>query len=214
MPAPSTLAVFALAAFGLIVIPGPAVLYIVARGVHQGRLAGLVSALGVEAGAMVHVLAATVGLSALLVSSATAFTAVELAGAAYLVYLGVRTLLTREVATGAPAAAPRSLPRLFGQGFVVNVLNPKVALFFFAFLPQFVDPSRGAVAAQTLVLGGLFVAVAICCAGAYALLAGSVGGWLRQNRRALRAQRWFRGGVYLVLGVTTAVTGNGAGKEC
>lgn len=208
MPTPSTVAVFVLAAFGLIVIPGPAVLYIVARGIHQGRLAALVSALGVEVGALVHVVAAALGLSALLLSSAVAFSVVKWAGAAYLVYLGIRTLLAPETTTQTTAVAPKSLPRIFVQGFLVNLLNPKVALFFFAFLPQFVDPTRGTVAAQTLVLGGLFVAMAACSDSVYALLAGSLGGWLRGNLRFLRAQRWFTGTVYLALGATTALTGS------
>lgn len=208
MPTPSTVAVFVLAAFGLIVIPGPAVLYIVARGIHQGRLAALVSALGVEVGALVHVVAAALGLSALLLSSAVAFSVVKWAGAAYLVYLGIRTLLAPETTTQTTAVAPKSLPRIFVQGFLVNLLNPKVALFFFAFLPQFVDPTRGTVAAQTLVLGGLFVAMAACSDSVYALLAGSLGGWRRGNLRFLRAQRWFTGTVYLALGATTALTGS------
>jgi threonine/homoserine/homoserine lactone efflux protein len=206
MPTLSTVAVFVLAAFGLIVIPGPAVLYIVAWGIHQGRLAALVSALGVELGALVHVVAAALGLSALLLSSAVAFSVVKWAGAAYLVYLGIRTLLTRETTTRTTAMVPKTLPRIFVQGFLVNLLNPKVALFFFAFLPQFVDPTRGTVAGQTLLLGGLFVAVAVCSDGVYALLAGSLGGWLRGNLRFLRAQRWVTGTVYLALGATTALT--------
>ena len=135
MPEPSTLAVFVVAAVALLVTPGPAVLYIVARSVEQGRWAGLVSALGVHVGTLVHVAAAALGLSALLVSSALAFDIVKYLGAIYLVYLGIRRLLASDARAEAGAAAPRSLRRLFAQGIVVNVLNPKTALFFLAFLP-------------------------------------------------------------------------------
>jgi len=143
MPEPSTLAVFVLAAVALLVTPGPAVLYIVARSVEQGRWAGLVSALGVHVGTLVHVAAAALGLSALLVSSALAFDIVKYLGALYLMYLGIRRLLTSDAAAAASAAAPRSLRRLFAQGIVVNILNPKTALFFLAFLPQFTTRGAG-----------------------------------------------------------------------
>ena len=209
MPTPSTLALFSLAALALLVVPGPAVLYIVARGINQGRRAALVSALGVQVGGLFHVVAATVGLSALLLSSAVAFTLVKYAGAAYLVYLGVRTLLARrtiQAVVDAPPAAV-SLGRVFAQGVVVNLLNPKTVLFFLAFLPQFVDPERGAVAGQTLLLGALFLTIATCSDGLYALLAGSAGGWLKRNAGFLRAERYVAGGIYLALGLTTALVG-------
>jgi threonine/homoserine/homoserine lactone efflux protein len=207
MPDASTLAVFVVAALALLVVPGPAVLYIVARGIDQGRRAGLVSALGVQVGSLVHVAAATLGLSALLVSSAVAFSLVKYAGAAYLIVLGVRTLARREASrpVAAPAPAPAPLARVFAQGVLVNVLNPKTALFFFAFLPQFVDPARGAVAGQTLLFGCLLVALGVVSDGLYAVLAGSVGGWLKGNARFLRRQRYVVGGVYIGLGVTTAL---------
>ena len=209
MPEGSTLAVFVVAALALLVVPGPAVLYIVARGIDQGRAAGVVSALGVEAGSLVHVAAAALGLSAVLASSATAFAAVKYLGAAYLVYLGVRTLLTRGAAEAAVVRAPRSLGRIFAQGVVVQVLNPKVALFFLAFIPQFVDPGRGSVAGQTLLFGGILVGLGVVTDGAYALAAGAAGGWLKGNAGFARAQRWVAGSVYLGLGVTTAVAGSG-----
>ncbi|HEY7029763.1 MAG TPA: LysE family translocator [Thermomicrobiales bacterium] len=208
MPDASTVAVFMLAAGLLLIVPGPAVLYIVARGIDQGRRAALASMLGIEIASLFHITAATLGLSALLVSSATAFNVVRYAGAAYLIFLGVRTLLSRGDVRRSTGTAPASLRRVFAQGVVVNLLNPKTALFFFAFLPQFVDPARGSVAGQTLFLGGLFVALAVCSDGSYALLSGSLGGWLKGHLGFLRAQRYFAGSVYLALGVATALTGS------
>ncbi|PJF48773.1 MAG: LysE family translocator [Chloroflexi bacterium] len=205
---PVQIQLFVLASLALLVAPGPAVLYIVARSVSQGRLAGMVSAAGVQVGALVHIVAAALGLSAVLLSSALAFNAVKYLGAAYLIYLGARQWRTREPATGAPATPRESLQRVFAQGVVVNALNPKTALFFFAFLPQFVDPAQGDVAAQVLLLGLLFVALAMVNDGAYALLAGSLGNWLRGNRRFWRGQRIFAGAVCVGLGVMTALSGS------
>jgi threonine/homoserine/homoserine lactone efflux protein len=199
------LPVFLLAALILLLTPGPAVLYIVARSVDQGRLAGLVSVLSIEAGNFVHVLAATVGLSALLVSSALAFSIVKYLGAGYLIFLGVRRLLSREADRPAVAVQHQSLGRIFRQGVLVAVLNPKTALFFFAFLPQFVDRARGAVSLQLLTLGSLFVLLAICTDGMYALLAGSLGQWLKGSRAFLRAERYVVGTVYIGLGLTAAL---------
>src|SRR5215217_3065628 len=158
MPDPTTFGLFVVAALALLLVPGPAVLYVVARSVDQGRPAGLASVLGVGIGSLVHIAFAAVGLSALLASSAAAFGVVKWLGAAYLIWLGLQRLLTR--GEDAPAAvAPDHLSRIFLQGVVVNVLNPKTALFFLAFLPQFVDPSRGSVAAQVAVLGCVFVVI-------------------------------------------------------
>ena len=210
MPDPTTLALFSAAALALIVVPGPAVLYIVAQGIGGGRLVGIVSALGIAAGGLVHVLAAAIGLSSLVVSSATAFTVVKWAGAAYLVALGLRRLLARDghVRGTVPRAAQRSLRRVFWQGAVVNVLNPKTALFFLAFLPQFVDVDAGAVGVQIVVLGLVFVALALGCDSLWGLAAGAAAGRLRGSRRALRAQRYAAGGVLVGLGVATAVSGS------
>jgi threonine/homoserine/homoserine lactone efflux protein len=200
------LAVFSVAALILLVIPGPAVLYIVAQSVSRGRLAGLVSMLGVQTGGLVHVAAATAGLSALLVRSSVAFSAVKYAGAAYLVLLGVRRLLGRvEDTTALPRE--RDLRRLYVQGIVVNILNPKTALFFFAFLPQFVDVSRGHVAFQIATLGLVFILLACLSDGLYALASGSAAGWLRHRRGALQAQRYASGSVLVGLGLATALSG-------
>ena len=200
VPDPHALALFAAAALALLLVPGPAVLYIVAQSAEHGRLAGVVSVAGVHLGTFVHVAAATVGLSALIVSSAVAFSVVKYAGAAYLVYLGIRRLLTREPADLLPAR-DEPLSRLFVQGAVVNVLNPKTALFFLAFLPQFVDPDR-TVWTQVLALGVTFVLLGFLSDGMYALAAGSLAGWLRARRRFLR---YASGSFFVGLGVTSAL---------
>src|SRR5215207_8758201 len=210
MTDPSTLALFMLASLALAVVPGPAVLYIVAQSVDQGRLAGLVSALGIGTGGLVHVAAATVGLSSLLASSATAFTIVKYAGAAYLILFGIRRLLTREEVGEEAHQPPRANRQIFRDGVVVNVLNPKTALFFLAFLPQFVDPARGAAWTQIVVLGSTFVAIGLCTDSSYALLGGTAGDWLRRRSQGAsfqRMRRYVPGGVYITLGAATAVSG-------
>lgn len=194
---------FAAAALALIVVPGPNVIFIIARSVEQGRMAGLMSALGVNSGMLVHAFAAAFGLSAVIVASSTAFTIVKYAGAVYLIYMGIRTLRTRAT----PDTTPRnqhSLRRLFAQGFIVNVLNPKVALFFFAFLPQFVDPARGAPVTQVLILSAIFAGIAVISDAAYALTAGTLGTWLKHSRTYQVVQRYVAGGVYILLGVSAA----------
>ena len=209
MPDGSQLTLFFVAAIALLLTPGPAVLYIVTRSIEQGRRAGLVSALGIQVGGLVHVGAAAVGLSALLVSSALAFNVVKDLGAAYLVFLGLRLLLARREEGVPRVLEPLGSARLFRQGVLVNVLNPKTALFFLAFLPQFVDPARGSVTRQVLRLGCSFVPLAMISDGAYALLAGSLGHWLRGHARFLRLQRYVSGGVLVSLGVATALSGSG-----
>lgn len=204
---PSSLALFAAAAFALAVVPGPAVLYIVARSVDQGRLAGFVSALGIATGSLVHVTAATIGLSSLLASSATAFTIVKYAGALYLIVLGIRRLMTREVLEEAVVRGERSRWSLFANGVVVNVLNPKTALFFLAFLPQFVDPSAGPVAPQMLVLGTMLVCIGVLSDGSYALLAAGAGSKLRSAVATRRKLERVSGGVFVGLGVVAALAG-------
>lgn len=208
----SRLPLFLIAAGILVVIPGPAVLYIVARSVDRGRLAGIVSALGVTAGSMVHIAAAALGLSALLASSAVAFGTVKYLGAAYLVFLGVRRLMQRDEAAPPVPAGPRKLSRLFYEGMLVNLLNPKTALFFLAFLPQFVNPALGSVSVQIVLLGGIFAGVAVISDSAYALLTGTMGNWIQGQTRFLSVQRWFSGGVYIALGLATALAGPGRNK--
>lgn len=207
MPEISTLAVFVAAAVVLIVTPGPAVLYVVARSIDQGRLAGIVSTLGIGVGSLCHVAAAALGVSALLVSSALAFNLVKYLGAAYLIYLGVRKLMVREEINRPEVSEPTALSRVFYQGAIVNILNPKTALFFFAFLPQFVDMTHGRMAVQIFFLGTLFTLIGIVSDGLWALLAGTLGRWLKGNLRFLLAQRYFAGTVFIVLGITTAMSG-------
>jgi len=207
MPDWSTVVLFAAAAWILVFTPGPNTLYIIARSVQQGRRAGIVSSLGVEVGTLIHVGAAAFGISALLMSSAVAFSMVKYAGAAYLIYLGIKTLLTREKPAAAEAVEEKSLSRAFSQAVVVNVLNPKSAIFFFAFLPQFVDAERGAAATQILFFGAIVVVLGFTSGSLYSLLAGSIGNVLRGNLKFLRAQRYFAGSVYLGLGAATALTG-------
>ena len=207
MPDWSTLMLFAAAASILVFTPGPNTLYIIARSIQQGRTAGIVSSLGVETGTLIHVAAAAFGISALLVSSALAFNIVKYAGAAYLIYLGIKTLLTREKVAAEEKVEEKSLRRTFSQAVVVNVLNPKSAMFFFAFLPQFIDAERGAATTQILFFGAIVVMLGFTSGSLYSLLAGSIGNVLRGNLKFLRAQRYFAGSVYIGLGAATALTG-------
>jgi threonine/homoserine/homoserine lactone efflux protein len=206
LPDSSHLALFLTTTLVLLVIPGPAVLYIVAQSVEHGRRAGLTAVGGIHVGSLVHVFAATVGLSALLVSSAVAFSAVKVVGAIYLIFLGVQRLLGRDSGNGVSAGNERNLGKIFRQGIVVNVLNPKTALFFFAFLPQFVDPSRSA-APQIAVLGLLWVLVGLCSDGLYAVLSGTVGAAVRGRPGFARVQRWVTAFVLIGLGIAAALTG-------
>lgn len=207
MPDLSTLLVFMSAALVLLITPGPAVLYIVARSIDQGRAAGIVSVLGIGFGTTFHVFAAALGISALVVSSALAFSIVKYLGAAYLIYLGIRKFLEHDTLTSVDSVERTKLSRIFYQGAIVNILNPKTALFCLALLPQFVDPAKGHVTGQILTLGMILVVMGICSDGCYALAAGTIRGWLKSSLTILRAQRYFAGSVYILLGVVTAVSG-------
>jgi threonine/homoserine/homoserine lactone efflux protein len=214
-PSHSQLLFFITTAAVLLAIPGPAVLYIVSRSIGQGRNAGFVSALGIGVGTLVHTAAAAIGLSALLMSSAAAFSIVKYLGAAYLVFLGIQRLRNHEsiAAASQNADAPgASLSRVFAQGIVVNILNPKTALFFFAFLPQFIDPARGHVATQILSLGILFACMGTTSDSIWALFSSSVAGWLRTNPRWTRNERYVSGGILISLGLATAFAGHSAKK--
>ncbi|MFG1942134.1 LysE family translocator [Nonomuraea sp. NPDC048826] len=209
MPELSTLVLFSAATLAIMLVPGPAVLFIVTRSVAQGRAAGLVSVLGVHAGSAVHVVAAALGLSALLAASATAFTIVKWAGVAYLVWLGLRKLLTREAAGDDPVELPeQSKRRMFWEGLVVNVLNPKTAIFFLAFLPPFTDPAAGPVAPQILVLGLVWMAIGMVSDGGYAVLSSVLATRVRQSVRARRRIDIGSGLVYL--GLAAWLTGEKA----
>jgi len=214
MPDAATFGVFIAASLALTVVPGPAVFYIITRSMDQGRPAGLASVLGVGVGGLVHAAFAAVGLSVILASSATAFSVVKWLGVGYLVWLGLQRLFARDDEYTPTAAGPARLSRIFSQGVVVNVLNPNTALFFFAFLPQFVDPSQGVAWAQILALGVTFVALALFTDGLYALLASTLGDWLRRKSagvRFRRGRRYVSGGVYLALGAASAASGSGKG---
>jgi threonine/homoserine/homoserine lactone efflux protein len=204
MPDPSRLALFIGAALLLLVVPGPSVLYIVTQSVSHGRRAGIASVAGITTGTLVHIAAATVGLSALLASSAVAFDVVKYLGAAYLIVIGVRRLAGLERAQEERARGTRDLGRLYRQGIVVNTLNPKTALFFLAFLPQFVDPSRGVAWVQVLLLGLLFATLGFLSDGTWALVAGTLGDRLRRSRRFPAVQRYVSGSVLVGLGAVAA----------
>jgi threonine/homoserine/homoserine lactone efflux protein len=206
LPEWSSLGLFMIAALVLLLTPGPAVLYIVARSIDQGRRAGLVSVLGVHVGTLAHIFAAAAGLSALLAASATAFGVVKYLGAAYLIYIGVRRLLDRRVAGALGPGRPKPLRRAFLDGVIVNVLNPKTALFFLAFLPQFVTVSHGHVGAQIVGLGVVFVLLGAVTDSLYALTAGSAAQWLRGRPRFLASERWISGSLYIGLGVVAALS--------
>ena len=201
MPSPVTLLLFAISALALLLVPGPAVLYITTRSASQGRRAGLVSVLGIHAATLVHVVAAVAGLSTVLATSAIAFSAVKYAGAAYLITLGVLALARGRRRAEAGPVAPRSMRRLFVDGFLVNLFNPKTALFFLAFLPQFVRPDGAPVWAQTLVLGLLFVGLGAISDSAYALASARVGRWLRMRPKSGTRGPLAEGGVLVGLGV-------------
>src|SRR5210317_1965616 len=181
-------------------IPGPAVVFVVNRSVSDGRSVALASVAGLELGNLVHALAATAGLSAIIATSATAFNVVKWAGAIYLIGVGVVTLVRRpdRLAMG---DSRLSHGRAFGQGVVVNVLNPKVALFFLSYLPQFVDPSRGPVAVQTSVLGMIFIVNGTLVLILLSLMFGQLGSWLADRPGFWKAQRWMTGGMLAALGI-------------
>jgi threonine/homoserine/homoserine lactone efflux protein len=211
MPDASTFALFVAAALVLLLVPGPAVIYVVARSVEGGRLMGLVSVLGVELGTLLHVVFAAAGLSAIVVSSAAAFSVVKWLGAAYLIWLGLRNILGRDSGDEeVPSSDEGNHSRVFAQSVLVQVLNPKVALFFLAFLPQFVDPSRGVAWTQIVVLGATLAILGLFTDGLYALLGGTAGDWIRKQSVGAglrRAGRFVTGGVYMALGAVAAVSG-------
>jgi threonine/homoserine/homoserine lactone efflux protein len=208
-PGATNLGLFVSAALVLLLIPGPAVLYIVGRSMEQGRLAGFVSDLGIHTATLVNVAAASLGLSAIIASSALAFDVVKYAGAAYLIWLGTKKIFGRPAEGDIPTTFERrAYGRLFRDGFIVNLLNPKTAIFFLAFLPQFVEASRGHIAMQIAFLGLLFTALGLVTDGCYALAAGTAGNWLRRSRGFLKVERYVSGVLFIGLGLTAAFAGN------
>jgi len=205
----SKLILFISAVFMFLIIPGPAVVYIVTQSVAQGRLAGLISALGMAVGGVGHVIAASLGISALLMSSLVAFNVVKYLGAAYLIYLGVCKLYTQEESQELEFSNNKKQSRIFYQAILVNLLNPKTAIFFLAFLPQFISTSNGSVSKQILFLGAIIILMGLINDSLYAFLAGSMGEWLRSSSKVKRIKRYFSGGVYIILGVVAAVSSSG-----
>lgn len=202
----SHLAVFVTGTAVIVAVPGPNILYLIARSIHQGRSAGVASVLGIEAATVVHICAATLGLTSVLLSSALAFSTIKYLGAAYLLYLGLRKVLAGKESKPKDLETERELKHVFGQGFLVNLLNPKTALFFLAFLPQFVDARKGSVPVQILSFGLLLVFVATTIELAYVLLASRLRGWLKGDVRSARRRRYLAGGTYIALGLATALT--------
>jgi threonine/homoserine/homoserine lactone efflux protein len=207
MPNANTVLVVALASLVLVVVPGPAVIYILTRSVSQGRTAGLVSAVGGNLGSAFHVLAAVAGLSLILANSAYAYTVVKWLGVAYLAWIGYRTLTAEDIGFAEPATQPQSLRRIFIQGVVLNVLNPKVAIFFLAFLPQFVDSTSPNPAFQTFVLGMTLVIIGLLSDSIYAIIGGGLGDLFRRRPGVARATRLTAGFTYVALAGIAAVAG-------
>lgn len=210
VPPAEVLLLFTAASVALAVVPGPNVLFVLAQGIRGGRRAAAVSVFGVHAATLCFVASAAFGLTAVLASSAVAFAAVRYAGAAYLVVLGVRALLDRRGVDPAAPAVRAGAGRTFRQAFAVGIANPKVAVFFLAFLPQFVTPSAGSATTQVLVLGLVFLAVALVLDLGWAMLAGLLAGWLRRHPAVLQRQRFVTGPMYLGLGAYAAVAGGKA----
>lgn len=209
MPTTDSLLLFTLAALALILVPGPGMLLLLARGLAFGRRAAVFSSLGLETGTGVYVAATATGLSALLASSALAFSFVRYLGAGYLMVLGVRTLLGRTRRTLEPTSAQPGPSELlsgpaYRQALLVGITNPKIALFFVAFFPQFIDPQRGAAAGQVLVLGAVFVTLALAVDLLVATAAGSVGRRLARRPSFARRGRYVTGSIYLALGAAAA----------
>jgi threonine/homoserine/homoserine lactone efflux protein len=210
MPDANTIMIVAFASLVLVVVPGPAVIYILTRSVSQGRAAGLASAVGVNLGSTFHVLAAVTGLSLLLASSTYAYTVVRWLGVGYLAWIGYRTLTAPDAEFQEPDAEPQSLKRIFVQGIVVNVLNPKVAIFFLAFLPQFVDQTSSNPTLQIFVLGMTLVLIGLLSDSVYALIGGGIGDLFRRRPGAARATRLTAGFTYFALAGIAAATGSRA----
>lgn len=204
MPNLPQLHLFLSASFVILLMPGPATLYIAIQSIKQGHTAGIAAMLGIELGTVFHVIAAGFGISALLSSSITIFNFLKFLGAAYLIFLGVCKLLPLKEMQDERIDQHESLKQIFWQGAVVELLNPKTMLFFFAFLPQFVTSTGNGVALQVLTLGFLFVGLAIAIDLLYAMLAGSIGRSLRTNNGFVRRQRYAEGIVYVGLGIVAA----------
>jgi threonine/homoserine/homoserine lactone efflux protein len=209
IPGTASLAVFLLAALALNISPSPDMLYVISRSLEQGRRAGIVSALGIGAGTLVHTFVAAIGLSAILLSLPLAFDFIKYAGAVYLIYLGVRMLLAKSnskpSADSSASTSSHSLRSVFRQGVTTNVLNPKVALFFLAFLPQFIDRSKGALAPQMIFLGLLFDTSGTSVNVIVATVAGHVSNSLTKGCGFVRFQKLVPASILIGLGLLVAL---------
>ena len=203
MPSIDSMITFAIASLALLVIPGPAVLYVINRSIADGRSIALAGVAGLELGNFVHVIAATIGLSALIAASATAFGVVKWIGAGYLIFIGIRTIVRKPEAFSQEQKT-LSRRKSFTQGIIVNTFNPKVALFFLSFLPQFIDEKSGSAALQSLILGTLFVAIGLCTDGMYAILASALRNTLLRGKSLPFIQRYVAGSVFVLLGIVAS----------
>ncbi|MEO9967907.1 MAG: LysE family translocator [Reichenbachiella sp.] len=203
LPSPENILLFITAATILIIVPGPAVLYIMMKSMEQGAKAGIASVLGVGIGAMVHVLAAAIGVSALLVASATAFAVLKYVGALYLIYLGVKKIIDKAPAIKEEKVNRQALTSIFYEGIIVNTLSPKSAIFFFAFLPQFINPERGGTTSQILFLGLLFLIIALISDMCYVMLSGKLVKKFRSSTVYPDIQKYVSGGIHIALGLLT-----------
>lgn len=204
----STLLTFTAVVIGLFLIPGPAVLLTAARTLQNGRKAGVITGLGLATGDFVHTVFAAVGLSAVLMTSASAFNMVKLAGAIYLFYMGIRSLLAKASKTEMTKVSAVSASRIYSQAILAEVLNPKTALFFLAFLPQFVDPARGASLFQFLTLGLIFVLLGTAYTTLIALAIGPISQWAKRISWLNRGGgNKVIGAIYIGLGVKIALQG-------
>ncbi|WP_297989645.1 LysE family translocator [Anoxybacillus sp.] len=202
----STIWLFVIATTALLIMPGPAVFYIMARSIDQGKKAGLVSVLGVSLGGAVHVLAGAIGVSAILMTSATAFTIVKYLGAIYLIYLGCKTLLSAsgENHSENPKMNDKKLWKIFYESVIVEVMNPKTALFFLAFFPQFITPASGSVPVQFLLLGTIFIILAFINDSLYAILAANIRKWIVRKKGHSKVMNRVTGYLYIILGIFSA----------
>jgi threonine/homoserine/homoserine lactone efflux protein len=205
VPSFDSIIAFAVASLALLVIPGPAVLYVINRSIADGRSIALAGVAGLELGNFMHVIAATIGLSALIAASATAFGIVKWIGAGYLIFIGLRTLIKKPQVMEAQTSS-LSRGKSFTQGIIVNTFNPKVALFFLSFLPQFIDEKSGSAALQSLILGSLFVAIGLCTDGMYAFLASALRTTLLRGKSLPFVQRYVAGSVFIALGLIASTT--------
>jgi threonine/homoserine/homoserine lactone efflux protein len=201
----SQFTLFLFASIALVIAPGQDTIYVVTRGIAQGKAAGVISALGVSSGIIIHTLFGVLGLSVILQSSALVFTSIKIIGAIYLIYLGIKTILNKEEFSLQPNKQKASRLMLLRQGCLSSVLNPKLALFFLAFLPQFVDPSLGSVSLQMFLLGLIFTLLGLAWLSCVGYFAGSMGSWIGRSATASGILRWVAGSVLIGLGAKLAL---------